>query len=295
MSEPVCCAPVGDRCGEGVLWHPTEEAVYWTDINRFLIHRFDPMTKAVRSWLFDEVVSAVLLTSRDDVLAVCLGSRVILWEPESDTRRELGFTLPGWPAVRLNDAAVDPRGFLWAGSMRNNVNADGSEGEAGGTDGVLFRIGPGGRARQVQDQIGISNTLVWSPDGKTFYFGDSLANSIWRYEYDGATGDIRQTGTHFSNFTRGVPDGSTMDADGYIWNCRWGGSCIVRINSAGEVDRVIEMPTRNITNCTFGGKDLDVLYVTTAASNADGGDRLAGSLFAIQTTVKGLPENRFRI
>jgi sugar lactone lactonase YvrE len=294
-SEPICCAPVGDRCGEGVLWHPSEDAVYWTDITRFLIHRFDPATGSVRSWFFDEVVTAVLLTSLDHVMAVCLGSRVILWEPATDSRRDQGFVLSKWPAVRLNDAAVDPRGSLWVGSMRNNVNADGSDGEAGGTDGVLYRIDPDGKVTEVEDRIGISNTLAWSPDQKIFYFGDTLANTIWSYEYDNQSGAIRKTGNHLASFSRGLPDGSTIDANGFVWNCRWDGGCIVRVAPTGEVDCVVEMPTRNITNCTFGGKDLDTLYITTAASPNDKGDRLAGSLFALKTRVRGLPENRFRI
>jgi sugar lactone lactonase YvrE len=293
--EPICCAPTGDRCGEGVLWHPAEKAVYWTDITRFLIHRFDPVSASVRSWIFDEVVSAVLLTTQDHILAVCLGSKIILWEPATDTRKDQGFLLPNWPGVRLNDAAVDPRGSLWVGSMRNNVNADGSDAEAGGTDGILFRVDPDGAITEAEDRIGIANTLAWSPDRKTFYFGDTLANTIWAYKYDDTTGTIHKTTDHLASFPRGLPDGSTIDADGFIWNCRWNGGCIVRVSPAGEVDRVIEMPTRNITNCTFGGENLDILYVTTAASPSDTGDRLAGSLFAIKTRTRGLPENRFRI
>jgi sugar lactone lactonase YvrE len=135
IGEPICCAPTGDRCGEGVLWHGQEEAVYWTDINRFLIHRYDTADKSVKTWLFEEPVTAVLLTESPDTLAVCLGSQVIFWKPASDTRIDQGFKLTDWPKVRLNDAAIDPGGSLFVGSMRNNVNADGSEGEAGGKDG----------------------------------------------------------------------------------------------------------------------------------------------------------------
>ena len=180
--EVVCCAPTGDRCGEGVLWHAAEEAVYWTDINRFLVHRFDPKTGNVRSWHFDEPVTAVLLTDRDSELTLSLGSGVVLWNPSTDERSEFLFELPGWPRLRMNDAGIDPTGSLWAGSMRNNVNPDGSEGEAGGKDGILYRIEPDGGATVWEDQIGISNTLVWSPAGDTFYFADTLQNVIWRYE-----------------------------------------------------------------------------------------------------------------
>lgn len=295
IEDPICCAPAGDRCGEGVLWHPTEQAVYWTDIPRFLIHRFHPASGCVKTWIFEEPVTAVLLTSRDDVLAVCLGSRVIFWEPQTGARRDQRFALSNWPAVRLNDAGVDPRGSLWVGSMRNNVNADGSEGEAGGTDGILFRIDPDGSVTQFEDGLGVSNTFAWSPDRRKLYFGDTLVNKIWSYDYDDRTGAIRKTGDHFAGFSRGLPDGSTIDENGFLWNCRWGGSCIVRVAPDGRVDSVIEVPTRNITNCTFGGKDLDTLYVTTAASPMDKGDRLAGSLFAVNTNVRGVPENRFRV
>jgi sugar lactone lactonase YvrE len=287
--QVICCAPTGDRCGEGVLWHAEEESVYWTDINRFLIHRYHTASKAVQSWIFDEPVTAVLLTTRADTLAVCLGSRVILWKPSSDTRSNQEFTLPNSPAVRLNDAAVDPRGSLLVGSMRNNVNADGSEGEVGGKDGILFRIDPAGSVTEIEKDIGISNTLVWSPDQRHFYFADSLANEIWVYQYDSHSGSISKRETYFSGFERGAPDGSAMDEQGYLWNCRYGGSCIVRVSPTGVVDQAIEMPTKNITNCTFGGKNLSTLYITTAAST----DRLSGSLFMLETDVRGLADNRF--
>ena len=83
VSEPVCVAPAGDRCGEGPVWHAATQALYWTDINRFLIHRFDPCRKSLNSWFFDEPVTALALTDRDDTLAVVLGSRLILWTPET--------------------------------------------------------------------------------------------------------------------------------------------------------------------------------------------------------------------
>ena len=277
------------------MWHDEGQSVYWTDINRFLIHRFDPANESVKSWLFDEPVTAVLLTDRDSTFAVVLGSRIIFWEPSSDSRRDQGFRLPGWPAVRLNDAGVDPRGSLWAGSMQNNVNADGSEGPIDQTSGVLYRIDPNGGVGEFQDHIQISNTFVWSPDKKRFYFGDTLTNTICVYDYDERTGSIGKPNPYFFGFARGLPDGSTIDEEGYVWNCRWDGSCVVRVAPNGQVDRVIEMPTRNITNCTFGGKDLNILYVTTAASLTDVGDRLAGSLFAIQTDVRGVPDGRFRV
>ena len=209
ISPAVCVAPTGDACGEGAVWHALHEAVYWCDINRFLIHRYKLSDQTVRTWFFDEPVTALTRTDRSDVLAVILGSGVILWEPETDVRHEPLFCLQGWPRVRLNDARVDPRGSLWVGSMRNNVDSDGSGGEASGRDGILFRIDPDRKVTVWRRDIGISNTLAWSPDAKKFYFGDSLANVIWQYDYDATTGSISNERPFLQGFSRGLPDGST--------------------------------------------------------------------------------------
>ena len=291
LYEVECVAPAGDHCGEGPVWHSGQQALYWTDINRFLIHRLDVREGSVKSWFFDEPVTALVLTDRDETLAVALASRLIFWSPAADARHDHGFHLPGWPKVRFNDGRADPRGSLWLGSMRNNVNADGSAGEAGGTDGVLFRIDPDGTVGEWKRDIGISNTLAWSPDRTRFYFADTLANRVWVYCYGETTGAITDERVFFEDFSRGAPDGSSMDTEGYLWNCRYGGKCIVRMAPDGIIDRIIEMPVSNITSCTFGGPDYRTLYITTASKT---NERLSGGLFALRTDVPGLPENRFR-
>ncbi len=290
--EPVCLVPAGDRCGEGAVWSADERALYWTDINRFLIHRFRPADGCVRSWLFDEPVVALALTTRSGQMLVALGSQLILWRPATDERTAQGFSLPGSPMVRLNDGRADPDGRFWIGSMRNNVAPNGDALPAGGTDGVLYRVSATGEAESFRTGIGISNTLCWSPDRRTFYFADTLANAIRAYDYNGPAGEISNERPFFCDFSRGAPDGSAIDARGYLWNCRYGGGCIVRITPSGQVDRVVEMPVSNITTCTFGGADLKTLFITTAA---EPGERLSGSLFALATDVPGLPENRVHL
>ncbi|HEY0704796.1 MAG TPA: SMP-30/gluconolactonase/LRE family protein [Candidatus Acidoferrales bacterium] len=293
--EVKCVAPMGDVCGEGAVWHAAENAVYWVDINRFLIHRYRLADAAVFSWIFEVPVTALSLTDRDDVLLVVLGSQVMLWEPATDTRHPPLFKYDAWPGVRLNDARSDPRGSLWMGSMRNNIAPDGSAIEFGGTDGVLMRLDADGKTSVWRKDIGISNTFVWSPDRRHFYFADSIANVIWVYDYDFATGAISNERPFFEGFDRGLPDGSAMDSEGFLWNCRYYGNCVVRVAPDGKVDRVVEMPVKNITTCCFGGEDLRTLFVTTASAHAALGDRLAGSLFAIRTEVKGQAENRFKL
>jgi sugar lactone lactonase YvrE len=294
LSPPRVVAPTADRCGEGAVWHAGEQALYWTDVNRFLIHRVSVADGSVRFWLFDEPVVALGLTTDDNVLIVALGSRIILWEPRTDTRRDHGFVLDGWPQVRLNDGRPGPAGDFWFGSMRNNVGRNGEAGPAGGTDGVLFRLGSEG-ATIHRSGLGISNTVAWSPDRTRFYFGDTLANTIWVHDFDAARGTLGEPRVFFAGFERGVPDGSTVDAEGYLWNCRFDGGCIVRVSPAGEIAQVIEMPVSNITTCTFGGADLSTLFITTAGATAPPHERLAGSLFAIETSTKGQPENRFKL
>ena len=254
VGEPVCIAATGDQCGEGIHWDAAAQSVYWTDINRFLVHRYNLHSAEVRTWIFSEPVGCVLPTDRDGTLALVLGSGLFLWEPGQDRRHSPIFTLPKWPFVRCNDAAVDPRGDIWIGSMRNNVKEDGEPGEAGGWDGILYRIDGIGNYSEWRDGLGVSNTLLWNPDNSRFYFGDTFKNTIWSYDYSLADGSIRGEQPFFKDFDRGRPDGSTIDCEGYIWNCRYGGGCIVRVAPDGKVDRIIEMPVSNLTNCTFGGE-----------------------------------------
>ena len=277
------------------MWHAAHQALYWTDINRFLIHRYTLGDQCVRTWFFDEPVTAIALTDRPQVLAVILGSSVITWEPETDSRGEPVFRFEGWPGVRLNDSRPDPRGSLWLGSMRNNVNPDGSPGAAGGREGKLFRLDPDGTVTTWRSDIGISNTVAWSPDQRRFYSADTLDNVVRVYDYDPPTGDIANERPFLQDFARGLPDGSAVDSDGFLWNCRFSGGCIVRVAPDGVIDRIVEMPVRNITTCTFGGPDLKTLYVTTARAEAPPYDRLAGGVFAISTDVAGQQENALQI
>jgi sugar lactone lactonase YvrE len=233
------------------------------------------------------------LTTVPDTLAVVLGSRLILWEPSSDSRLDYAFKLPGWPQVRCNDARADPRGSLWIGSMWNNVKPDGSPGDLVNGHGALYRIDPDQTVTEFRKGLGIANTLAWNAQHTTFYFADTMANVIYQYDYDAATSEIRNERPFFRDFGRGSPDGSAMDSEGFLWNCRYGGGCIVRVASAGGIDRIVEMPTPNVTTCTFGGADLRTLYITTAAAGSKPGDRFAGGLFAFQTEIQGQPENRF--
>jgi sugar lactone lactonase YvrE len=286
-------APIGDRCGEGLVWAPVENAVYWTDVCRFLVHRMTLDNMAVQSWYFDEPCVSLSLTDKAGTLLLGVGSRLILWQPESDTRTDYGFALDTWPTVRLNEGRAGPGGEFWIGSMANNVGPDGEDGTVDGLQGILYRIKTGEAPMIAKTGIGISNTLCFSPDNQYLYFGDSDQNVIWRFEYDAATQTLSNEVPFFEGYARGKPDGSAIDADGYLWNTRFGGGCIVRIAPDGQIDRVIELPVSNITTCEFGGADLSTLFITTATVFLDRHERLAGSLFALDAGIAGASPHIF--
>lgn len=288
-----CLVPSGDVCGEAAVWSPDEHALYWVDINRFLIHRYDTRSCATRSWCFDAPLTALSLTTEKGRLLIAFGSHLEWWWPDTNERHPHGFRLEGWPDLRLNDGRADPLGNFWIGSMVNNVGPEGDPLDRTGNQGILFRIAPDGAVTQWKTEIGISNTLCWSPDNSTFYFGDTLANCIWAYDYDIDTGDISNERPFFTGFDRGLPDGSAIDSEGYLWNCRYFGGCVVRISPEGGIDRIIEMPTRNLTTAVFGGANNNTLFVTSASNEkAPQGDRLAGSVWTIDTATSGLAPNR---
>ena len=296
--EPVFIAPTGDICGEAATWDAAAGGsasgrLYWCDINRFLLHVHDPATGATRSHQFDQPVVAISLTDLAGWLLVALGGQIILFDPDSGARETLTPTLPDWPDLRFNDGRSDPNGAFWIGTMGNNVGPHGEALPVRDGMGTLYRYRGGAELEVIEESIGIPNTVCWSPDRRHFYFGDTLRNEIRVYPYDATSGDIGTGRPFFTGFGRGLPDGSAMDSEGYLWNCRYGGGCVVRVAPDGGIDRVIEMPVRNITTCTFGGANLTTLYVTTASADRADSDRLAGSLFAIETGVPGLPEHRF--
>ena len=138
--------------------------------------------------------------------------------------------------------------------MRNNVDADAELGEAGPGEGVLFRVAPEGAVTRWRDNLGISNTLCWGPDRDRFYFADTLENEVYAYDFNSHDGSIRNERKFLAGYARGPPDGSSIDSEGFLWNCRFGGGCIVRLSPEGTVDRIVEMPVQNVTTCAFGGR-----------------------------------------
>jgi sugar lactone lactonase YvrE len=286
-----CLAATGDICGEGCVWHPQQNAVFWTDINRGLLHRYSLATGAIETWRFDQPVTAVVLTTQERLVALVLGGRIVLWDTRSCQETNILFRLPGWPAVRCNDARVDPAGVLWFGTMQNNVQPDGSTAPVTTSQGALYSLVPDAEAKQWRGSFGIMNTLAWSPTGETMYFGDTLTNCIYRGAFDPVSSRLESCEIFFADFKHGLPDGSAMDGEGHLWNCRFGGALIVRIAPDGSITDIVETPIKNPTTCTFATADASTLLFTSAAYPGQSED----ALFSLETGVRGLLATPLRL
>ena len=228
---------------------------------------------------------------------VGLIKEVCLWD-YSDNFNPLVAIETDLPNNRLNEGVVGPDGAFWVGTMQNNIAQDGSPIAITMNTGRLYRCTAGGRVTALTlDRFSITNTLVWTEAGDLIT-ADTLKNELYRYCYDPLTQQLYNKRNILVGFDRGLPDGSTMDAEGYIWNCRVvGGGCVVRFDPEGRVDRVVDLPCSWPTSCTFGGPDLKTLYVTSARFTMTDNHLLAhpfeGGLFAIKPGVVGLRANLF--
>jgi sugar lactone lactonase YvrE len=190
---------------------------------------------------------------------------------------------------RFNDGKVDRRGRLWAGTGDENCRRP---------TGSLYRLDHGGAVHRMATGFICSNGLDWSPDDRTMYFTDSMVRTIWAYNFDLEEGELGERRV-FAQFADGdgVPDGLTVDSQGFVWAAIWDGWRIVRLAPDGTVDREIRVPVQRPTSCVWGGPALRTLYVTSASVGLDldalKEGPLAGALFAMESDVAGLPQVPF--
>ncbi|MEQ8780315.1 MAG: SMP-30/gluconolactonase/LRE family protein [Roseibium album] len=288
---------IRDQVGESPIWDTETRSLYWVDIIGKSIHHLDTRTSKIRSWDTDDFPTAIALRHTASGAVVALAGGAALFDFESGAVTSFSSPDPT-EGNRLNEGRCDPSGRFWVGSMRTNLNPDGSGREIDQHSGALFRIDPNGSATRLTEfEFGISNTMAWSPDERTFYFGDSLRNVIFAFDYDADTGGLSNRRVLLENYAHGVPDGSAIDDDGCLWNARFGGSRIIRITPDGRIDREIAVPVTNPTSCTFGASDRKTLYVTSAQFTLTETqlqtNPLEGALLATQTDCTGLPDYRF--
>lgn len=274
--------------GEVPVWDVATQALWWIDIEGRLLQRLDWPTGAVTRWDLPERPGSFALREAGG-LVVAFESGLAFFVPETGEIEWIARPEADRPRNRFNDGKTDRQGRFWAGTMDDRL-----------TDrtGALYRLDPDLSVHRMETGIGISNALCWSPDDTKFYFADTLVQEIWAYDYDTATGDIAARSVFATTLDQpGNPDGSTIDAEGYMWNAQWDGWRLVRYAPDGSLDRVMDLPVQKPTSVMFGGPDLSTLFVTTAIWDLTGealrAQPMAGSLLALDVGVRGLPETRF--
>jgi sugar lactone lactonase YvrE len=180
--------------------------------------------------------------------------------------------------MRMNDAACDSRGRLWAGSMHRAYQP--------GT-GTLYRFDPDRTLTPMLDDLTISNGMDWSPDDTTMYFVDSMTKGVDAFDFHADAGTIANRRQVISiSEEDGLPDGMAVDEDGRLWVCLWEGSAVRCYSPVGEIDGIVHVSAPRVTSCAFGGPDLDVLYITTA-NGSERDTPEAGGIFAARLGIRG--------
>lgn len=279
------------KLAEGPFWDGQEQALYWVDIAGRLACRLN--AGRYSQWRFDEPVSSFIPCERGGALVTLASGvyRLDLASASDEPRLELICVADPIVGNRPNEARCDAQGRLWLGSMQNNLDAAGGDIPITRRSGGLFRVDGERRVTQLLSDMGIVNTLLWSEDADSVFSADSLDGVIYRYAIN-ADGSLGERQVWAGAQTRGTPDGSAMDAEGYVWNARWDGDCLMRFAPDGSLDRVIELPVRHPTSCVFGGPELTTLYVTSAAPAGHSGV-LDGAVLMADVGVRGLACHRF--
>ena len=278
--------------GEGITYSLSNNNLYWLDIgNVSKLYSLDLSSNKKKIFELPEIVTATSIKSQNElILATTNGLKLF---NTSNKKFESVVNIENQQSLtRSNDGASDALGRFWFGTMQNNFDKNGNDIPIKENIGKLYKVDTNKKISVIEEDLGIPNTFVWSPDNKNFYFTDTLHGTILSYNFELESGELSNK-KNFATFDRGHPDGSTIDTDGCVWNCRWGGSCIVRFTPSGKVDQIIEMPVQNITNCVFGGKDMKTLFITTA-SNEDK-NNLDGSLFSINLNYQGIEDNKSKL
>ena len=276
------------QLGEGALWHPTENKLYWVNIEGRTLHIYDPVTKENQSlWVKERVGTVLPVKSGGAMVALQNGIHFI----KNQTGRLQIIVNPLTNNnIRFNDGKCDPSGRFWVGSMHLRF----TEGTAS-----LYRMDTDKTVNKILDGVTVSNGIAWTKDKKTMYYVDSHLRRIDAFDYSDADGAITNRRVVVTiQDGGGSPDGIALDAEGKIWAALWGANAVGKFDpETGELLQKIEVPAPNVSSCAFGGKELDTLYITTARGELSEAQLaaypLSGGLFSIKPGVKGVPADFF--
>lgn len=275
-----------NELGEGPLWDPVTQALYWVDIEAGHYHRLAPETGEHKLVAVGEKLGALALREKGG-LVMALHHGFALWDEAEGKLARIGDPEQDKQGTRFNDGAVDRAGRFWAGTLGDPFNNN------------LYRLDADLSIRRMQTGVDISNGLGWSPDNRVMYYVDSTPCRIYAYDFDLASGDIANRRVFADGSSgAGVFDGLTVDGEGCVWCARWGGWCVERYDPDGKLMRTLKLPVPQPTSVMFGGANLDELYITSARMELSEAVLAqapqSGDLFCAHVGVSGLPEPRFK-
>jgi L-arabinonolactonase len=296
MADINICVPCPNILGEGPVWDVAEQRLYWIDGEGHEIWRCAPDGSDVRTWKLPVHIGMMALRESGGAI-LATGPSLQFFDFETGALQPICDPEAGRNGVRLNDGKVDSRGRLIVGSLDLPSLENPQPGQQ--PRGTLYRLDTDLSLHRLDTGFGVSNGPCWSPDQSTFYFTDSAADRIYAYDWNELSGQPSAKRNFAEMPPRYIPDGGTVDEEGYIWSVLNGAYSGVgelrRYAPDGTLDRSVTMPVPKPTSMMFGGADLDVIFVTTMNlpteipyNSAD------GYLFTITGLgIRGLPERRF--
>ena len=281
--------PAQNRLGECPLWDDTADSLVWIDLHEGRVQSSNGNGHMLWTASLDQRIGSVALTHGRELL-VARGQEFVYLDPESQVTTSIAEVPDLTASVRLNDGRVDRAGRFVSGSMDEEKPRKQVSG--------VFQLSPDGSVGTLVDGITMSNSICFSITGRTLYHADMPTRCITAYRYDSDEGRAYSPEI-FADLSGlpGSPDGSVVDAEGFVWNALFGGGRLVRLDPAGRVDRTVELPITNPTCGCFGGSDLGTLFVTSARAGlgeaALAAEPWAGDVLAVDVGVCGLAEGRF--
>jgi len=261
MSEIEKLAEENAVVGEGPIWNADEQKLIWTDIQTGRLFAYDPANGSNMQIHSGFNVGGLMQNKAGGYLCF-IWDGVALWNSDDDWVR-IQPEEHGGELLRFNDVIAAPDGSAFAGTYY------------GDKPGRLYHFGKDGSVQVVEEGIGCANGMGFSPDLKTMYFTDAAAREIYAYDFDAETASTSNKRLFVKVAAEdGVPDGMTVDSEGYIWSANWFGACIIRFDPDGKEERRIATPAKQTSSVMFGGKDLDELYFTSAAFDCPPGSEL---------------------
>lgn len=272
-----------NQLGECIRWHPELERLFWVDIHQAQLWSADEDGGDVRMSQLPERIAAFSFSQNPFNLLISLVSGLAIYNLKNDSIKRLNEFEPQLADTRLNDGNTDPYGNFVTGGMDEDFTRPLSS---------VIQVTPQGRVKTLIKEVGCSNSICFSPEGKYMYFADTFHKDIWRFHYDAENGMVSNK-TLLTRLTDedGLPDGSCVDRDGNIWNAQHKGGQVKGYRPDGTVLNRIKLPVSNVTCCCIGGRSGKRMFITTAWDGMSDQQKVAnphaGGLFCCDLDVQG--------